>query len=504
MTTGYLFIQERWRDIARNLSVIDDHVRSDPHANTLFLKMLLHEREPHLLLRQLNESGVLGQFIPDFGKLVAQMQYDMYHIYTVDEHIIHTIGVLHDIERGKYKDELPLTSRIMKDITSRRILYLAMFLHDIAKGRGGNHTHLGEGIAKNLAKRLTYSDSEAEEVGWLVREHQFIPEIAFKRDLDDEKVIDDFVARVQSPERLRKLLAITVADMRSVGPGIWNGWKGELLRTLYHKAQQKMGAESAVPEQQRLNNFHTQMEACFHQWPARKKEHYFSVGFPAFWLSETCETHEHMADILKRVWDGDSFAYNYQQDAFNAITHVTVCMPYQKKMICHIAMAVAMIGANIVNARMFTLKDGTAVTRLGIQNRQQKMFGDNARLKRLGEWIEKALSDVLDRTMINAQEPSYKKSSDAIEVAPRVIIDNDISQNYSVIEINARDRVGLLYDIASTFSELGITISTAHISTYGEKVVDVFYVKDAFGLQIKHWVKMEQVRTLLTDAIDHT
>ncbi len=493
------------RAISRHLHCINDAFQQQKEANALFLKMLLHEKEPQKLLRQMNEAGLLGKFIPDFGKLVAQMQYDMYHIYTVDEHIIHTVGVLHDIECGHYKDELPLASRIMKDIGSRRILYLAMFTHDIAKGRGGNHTHLGEGIAAALAKRFGYSDAEIREVGWLVREHQLIPEIAFKRDLDDPKTIDDFIARVQSPERLRKLLAITVADMRAVGPGIWNGWKGELMRKLYYRTMQRMGAGKDDSEQERVHRFRKQMEKHLQHWPNDQREHYFTVGFPAFWLAEDIDTHVQLAYMLPPLWSGKvPFAFHYEADIFNAITNVTCCMPGHPALMSHIAMATAQIGANIVNARIFTLQDGIAVARLGLQNRQDKVFDDTARLERLRSLIEKAMAGKLSEKALGAQEASYRESSEALKVAPRVIIDNDISQKYSVIEVNGRDRIGLLYDITSAFMELKLTLVTAHISTYGEKAVDVFYVKDAFGLQITHPNKLEQIRTRLTQAVEGT
>ena len=183
---------------------------------------------------------MFGRFVPDFGRVVAQMQFDMYHHYTVDEHSIRAIGLLAAIERGELKDDHPLSTALFKQIGSRRVLYVAVLLHDIAKGRGGDHSVLGAEIALKLCPRFGLDPAETETVSWLVRHHLLMSSTAFKRDLADPKTIEDFVRQVQSPERLRLLLILTVVDIRAVGPGVWNDWKRTLLRTLFEAAEERL------------------------------------------------------------------------------------------------------------------------------------------------------------------------------------------------------------------------------------------------------------------------
>jgi [protein-PII] uridylyltransferase len=233
------------RAASQSLRLVD-RLREDPEANRLFLDILTSRKDPETALRRMNEAGILGRFIPDFGRVVAQMQYDMYHHYTVDEHTLFAIGILHKIETGLLKEEHPLATDLAATIVSRRALYLAVLLHDIAKGRGGDHSEIGERIALELGPRLGLSAEETETVAWLVRWHLLMSGAAFKLDIGDPKTIGDFVERVQSPERLKLLLVLTVADIRAVGPNVWNGWKATLLRELYHRAIEVMSGGLTV------------------------------------------------------------------------------------------------------------------------------------------------------------------------------------------------------------------------------------------------------------------
>ncbi len=210
------------RTAQRDARLVDKAVQKDPRANALFLDILTSRRDPETVLRWMNESTIFGRFIPDFRRVVAQMQFDMYHHYTVDEHSIRAIGLLANIESGKLKQDHPLSAAIMRNIVSRRVLYVATLLHDIAKGRGGDHSVLGAQVAETLCPRLGLSAAETETVAWLVRHHLLMSATSFKRDLADFKTILDFAQAVQSPERLKLLLVLTVVDIRAVGPGVWN------------------------------------------------------------------------------------------------------------------------------------------------------------------------------------------------------------------------------------------------------------------------------------------
>ncbi len=220
------------RLVTQSLRLVTAHMRNDPEANRIFLEILTARRSPEVVLRRMNESGLLGRFIPDFGRVVAMMQFNMYHHYTVDEHLIRSIGVLAEIDAGALEAEHPLANVVLPTIANRRALYVALFLHDIAKGRPDDHSLAGARIARKLGPRLGLSEAQTETVAWLVEHHLDMSTVAQSRDLGDPKTIETFAATVQTLERLKLLLILTVADIKAVGPGVWNGWKGQLLRTL--------------------------------------------------------------------------------------------------------------------------------------------------------------------------------------------------------------------------------------------------------------------------------
>lgn len=492
------------QQISRSISLIDDTLRQDPHANALFMQMLLSDKGPENTLRRLNEANVLGKFIPDFGLIVGLMQYDMYHIYTVDEHIIRALGILHSIEKGEVKDELPLATDVIQHVTkSRHVLYLALLCHDIAKGRGGNHPVIGEAIVRKLAARFGLSEQEADTAAWLVREHILFTDIAFKRDLDDPQTIADFVAVVQSPERLRLLLVLSVSDIRAVGPMIWNGWKGALIRKLYHQAEAFMGATDFSKNQEAIEQFKHQMQAALSSWSLPEVERYLDLGFPGFWLSLPIETHVTLAHLLRSIWDtNEPYGYHYEIDRFRSITHLTLCLPHHHALLTYVSGCVTLIGASILGAKLYNLRNGLTVAMLEIQDIQNQAFDD---IKRLDQWSQYLIDSISGR--MNLQDAIWKQRRKlsvrlhALGVNPSVFIDNKLSERHTVIEVNGLDRPGLLYDIASALADVRLTISTAHITTYGEKAVDVFYVKDTFGLKIYHPDKLEAIRARISLAL---
>jgi [protein-PII] uridylyltransferase len=272
------------RLVTRHLKLVKG-LRHDPEANRLFVAMLTSPKGPEAILRRLNEAGVFGRFIPDFGRVVAQMQYDMYHHYTVDEHTLFAIGILHRIEQGALKDEAPIASAVVHQVLSRRVLYLAVLLHDIAKGRGGDHSELGAEIALQLGPRLGFSAEETEQVAWLVMNHLLMSNTAFKRDIDDPQTVENFAGQVQSLERLRLLLVLTVADIRAVGPKTWNNWKATLLRELYWQTEEKLsGGLAAGAAETRVSAATTALAEHLGDWSAAEIEQHMGRGHSAYWL----------------------------------------------------------------------------------------------------------------------------------------------------------------------------------------------------------------------------
>jgi [protein-PII] uridylyltransferase len=269
----------------RSLKLIDPRLRDDEEANALFMTILTGANDPETVLRRMNEAGVLGRFIPDFGKIVSLVQFNMYHHYTVDEHLIRSIGLLSAIEHGRLAEDHPLANEIIHTIKSREALYLAVFLHDIAKGRPEDHSIAGARIARRLARRFGFSPADTDTVVWLVEHHLRMSRIAQSRDLSDRKTIEDFAATVQSLERLKLLLILTVADIRAVGPGVWNGWKGQLLRTLYYETEPVLaGGHSQVHRQVRVAEAQAELRQALADWPQAEFDALCARHYPAYWL----------------------------------------------------------------------------------------------------------------------------------------------------------------------------------------------------------------------------
>jgi [protein-PII] uridylyltransferase len=481
------------------LKLIDDRLREDPEANRLFIEILTSHKDPETALRRMNEAGVFGCFIPDFGRVVAQMQYDMYHHYTVDEHTLFAIGILHKIEGGLFKEEHPLATELVATIVSRRALYLAVLLHDIAKGRGGDHSQIGEEIAAKLGPRLGLSDEETETVAWLVRWHLLMSGTAFKRDIGDPKTIGDFVGRVQSPERLKLLLVLTVADIRAVGPNIMNGWKAALLRELYHRAIEVMSGGLTV--EGRDSRIATAQAAARRLLPDFDEEEFTtftSRGYPFYWLSFDPETHARHARLMREAeMSGAPLTVEKRVDLHRSVTEITLYTADHPGLFSRIAGALAVSGANIVDAKIMTMSNGMALDTFWVQDLAGRSFDRPDKLARLAVIFENVLTGDLKPHRELARPPAFPSRMQVFTVMPRVLVDNKASASHTVIEVNGRDRPGLLYELTRELTRLNLQISSAKISTYGEKVVDVFYVKNLFGHKVEQPAKLSEIQRTL-------
>jgi len=493
--------------MGRSLRRIDDTVRQDTRANALFMDILLSQ-QPEVTLRRMSEAGVLGRFIPDFGRVVGQTQFNMYHAYTVDEHTLVALGILSAIERGLVKDELPLASDIVHRIQSRQVLHLALFCHDIAKGRGGDHSELGEKIVAKLAARFGFSPEEIETAAWLVRCHLLFSNTAFKRDIDDPKTVQDFVALVRTPERLKLLLVLTAADIRAVGPAVWNAWKGALLRDLYQRAEQCMGTGQVELKKHQAGQFRSDLLKRLAGWSDADVDAYLEQGNPSFWANFDLARHAVIARMMKQAQTMPMpLLIDTQHTYEHSITEIILCTYDQNGLFSKIAGVMSLAGANIINAKIFTLKNGMVVDVFQVQDALGQVFDRSDRLAKMSVYMEQVLSGEMDLAEAFAERKSeygggvFRASQNAMPSAGQVFIENDASNICSVIELTGHDRSGFLYDVTHTIADLGLSVATAHISTYGTQVADVFYVKDIFGMKLTHENKLRKVRETLLKAI---
>src|SRR3954454_23592419 len=472
------------RSASRDAALIDRAVRADPRANALFMEVLTSLHHPEHVLRWMNEAGVFGRFVPDFGRVVAQMQFDMYHHYTVDEHSIRAIGLLAQIERGELKQDHPLSTAIIKQLASRRVLYVAVLLHDIAKGRGGDHSVIGAEIALKLAPRFGLDPAETETVSWLVRYHLLLSSTAFKRDLADPKTIEDFVREVQSPERLRLLLILTVVDIRAVGPGVWNEWKRTLLRTLFEAAEERLrlghkqhGRAELVEQRQHELAAALGWKASATRAHARRLPDSYWLAEPLPWqianARQVAKAEAHIGDAVPNVVVED--------DHESGATRVSVFTPDREALFYRICAGLAAAGANIIDARIHTTRARMALDNLLVLDRQGKAYSDRRLRARLAKSVEAALGSDTPPPL-PAHEPPGRTS--AFEVAPSVAIAARASSRTSVVEVNARDRPALLAALAGAIRDRGHDVHSAHIATYGERAVDVFYLTRGDGKKL--------------------
>lgn len=480
-------------------------LRDDPAANAIFMDILTEPKGAEASLRLMSEVGVFGRFIPDFARVVAQMQYDMYHVYTTDEHTIRAIGILSRIEQGKLKDQLPVASDVIHKVQSRRALYVAVMLHDIAKGRGGDHSEIGADIALELCPRLGLTREETESVSWLVRYHLLMSNTALKRDLDDPQTIADFADAVQSPERLRLLLILTCADIRAVGPNVWNNWKATLLRELYYRADEYMsGAQNTATRDARVAAKRNALTSRLADWPEDVRETAIASPSPAYWLTYDTDTQErHMRFIRDAENKNETVAISFAVESTRDVTSMLVYTPDHPGLFAKIAGALSLAGVSIVDAKILTLTSGMALDTFYIQDYDGDPITQDSRLARIKSRIIAALEGRVKfkQELSKTSTMRVPTRAQAMEVPPRVFIDNSASKVCSVIEINGHDRPGFLFEVTKTLTDLGLQIASAHISTYGERVVDVFYVKDIFGMKVENETKLRQIREALGQTI---
>ncbi len=488
------------RVASRDAGLITAKVRRDPRANAAFMEVLTSTRNPETVLRWMNESTVFGRFIPDFRRVVALMQFDMYHHYTVDEHTIRAVGLLAKIERGDLAHDHPLSTEIMGRLISRRVLYVAVLLHDIAKGRGGDHSILGAEVAEHLCPRLGLTPAETETVAWLVRHHLLMSATAFKRDLADYKTILDFVDVVQSPERLRLLLCLTVVDIRAVGPGVWNSWKRQLLADLYESAEevlrlghkQKGRGERVMAKQEALRQALDVSAAAFQRFSKRLPESY--------WIAEPEDILIHNARHILESGDSPlSIAAQYYPQ--RGATLVTVYAADHPGLFYRVAGAIHLAGGNIIDARIHTTRDGVAIDNFLVQDPLGGAFHSPEQLTRIRNAIEDSLAN--RHRMITKLEarPLPRTRAEAFRIEPNVLIDNKASNRFTVIEVNARDRPALLFSLANALFQSKVTVHSAHVATYGERAVDTFYVTDLLGGKIESKARLQTLeRRLLQSA----
>jgi len=489
----------------RRLSLITAPVRRDPIAARVFLDILTHARDPRRALELMNEAGVLGRFIPEFGHVVAQMQFNMYHAYTVDEHTLRAIGVIAEVAAGRLQEDHPLASAIMPLVEDREALFLAMLLHDTGKGGVGGQSKAGARAARQACERLGLADHRIDLVAWLVENHLVMSDIAQKRDIADPATVSAFAELVETPERMRLLLILTIADIRAVGPGVWNGWKGQLLRELFGATEtlfrggRSSGAAAAARRRLEALAFEARgalvaADPAARSWASAMEDAYFAAFSRA-------EQAAHL-ELSRRAALMGGAAARAETRPVRMATEVVVAARDRRGLFADLALAIARLGGNLVGARIFTSATGEALDVFYVQDVGGRPFGEDHPhgLDRLARALEAAA---------RGEGPSDKdlptgdlRRASAFAIPSSVVIDQDASEVATVVEATGRDRPGLVHTLARRLSEAGLSIQSAHVDNYGERAVDSFYVVAADGGKLTNPALIAEVREGLLDILE--
>lgn len=493
------------RVMTQSTGKIDAALRADKQANRLFLDLLTSKRDPERILRRMNEAGVLGRFLPDFGRIIALMQFNMYHHYTADEHLLRALGLLREVESGAEKQAHPLAYQLLSDGSiNRRVIYLATLLHDIAKGRPEDHSIAGARIARKLGPRLGFSKAETALTEWLVREHLVMSDTAQRRDLSDPRTIEDFTGKVQSRERLDHLFVLTEIDIKAVGPGVFNGWKAQLLRELYAETAARLDTSGAlVARGERAQAAQTAFaEQLGPEWSRRRIAAYVKRHGDAYWLSFPLQAQvQHAAMLAQLEARAAPVVLEIAADDLRDCSEITIICQDHPGLFARLAGACAVAGLTILDARITTTKDGLAIDSLHVARMEAPGPLEAARAKR----VKKVILDVLSGDLMVPErlgtEPGRAKL-EAFDLTPQVSFSNKLSDEASVVEVSGLDRPGLLYALLRALYDLNLSVTAARVATFGERAVDVFYLTNLAGGQVASAARQKKLKDRLLAVID--
>ncbi|MEW6596873.1 MAG: [protein-PII] uridylyltransferase [Pseudomonadota bacterium] len=498
--------------VNRSLNLITPKLRRDPQAAAVFLDILTRGRDTYRALTLMNESGVLGRYLPEFGHIVAQMQFNMYHSYTVDEHTLRAVAAVAAMRAGSLSDELggDLARQVAPLIEDWESVFLAMLLHDTGKGGQGGQSLAGARAARSACERLHLPSEQINLVVWLVEHHLVMSDYAQKRDVADPRTVSDFVEIMERPERMRQLLVLTIADIQAVGPGVWNGWKGQLLRELYLAAEAvfRGGRGPDLANLFRLRQVELAMQSrrqfisAASEGTIPSREQWASEMEDAYFNAFGDEDHQDHYMLSQRAGEQGGAAARERLAPGGLVTEVAVAARDRRGLFADLAGVLAAYGANVVGARIYTSSAGKVLDVFLVQDALGSAYGyenpeARARLVKaleaaaLGEW-----------TRGDSTKPVDLGRAAAFAVAPSVTVDNEASETCTVVEVSGRDRPGLLESLARALTEAGLSLQSAHVDCYGERAVDAFYVSDANGGKLVEAPRISALRDVLASILE--
>ena len=502
-------LTDETRELLRqHLDLIDDDFRRSEDANTAFFNILKWKESVYETLLEMHRAGVLGALIPEFGRLLCMVLHDAYHTYTVDQHSLRLIKEIERLKGGDYKDSLPLLTQLAREAEKIELLYLGLMFHDIGKGFGGGHSEIGARMVHSIARRMRLNTDDGALVEFLVRHHLLMTHTAFRRDLEDEKTIFDFAKTMGSVNNLKMLYLLTFADVRAVGPDVWNPWKASLLGELYVKSLNHL-EEVEKGEFQRqdvraiIRRVQTRVRRELTKSHEEENVEKFLAAMPERYFLSTPEDDipEHFE--LMADFHGKRAEISVRHFPERDCSSVVVCAQDRPGLFASITGVFTALKFDILNARIFTASDGRIldVFRISHHGRSEVVMAEQ-------KWIKFriTLDGVLDgkidvARLVESAKPSLYLQKPVPKVATVVNIDNEASDDFTIVEIFTEDRIGVLFAISHSLHRLGLSIHVAKISTNVDQVADVFYVTDQFCAKVQDSYRVETLRQSLHQSL---
>ncbi len=497
------------RELLReNLDLIDDIFRRSGAANMPFFQILKWKEGVYETLSEMHRSGVLGAFIPEFGRLLCMVLHDAYHTYTVDQHSLRLIMEIEKLKAGEYKESLPLLTQIAREAEKIELLYLGLMFHDIGKGFGGGHSEIGARMVRAIARRMRLNADDGALVEFLVRYHLLMTHTAFRRDLEDYKTIFDFAKTMGSINNLKMLFLLTFADVKGVGPEVWNPWKASLLGELYVKTLNLLEeVEKGEFQRQDVRAAMRRIQGrarrqLLKDHPAEKVNQFLEVMPDRYFLSTSEDDIPAHFELMER-FKGKGAVIAVQHFPVRDCSSLMICTRDRPGLFASITGVLTAMSLDILNARIFTASDGRIldVFRISHRGKSEVVMGEQ-KWSKFRSNLDGVLENKLDvaRLVENSQR-TLLLNKRVPKVSTVIQIDNEASDNFTIVEVFTEDRMGVLFTITHALYQLGLSIHVAKISTNVDQVADIFYVTDTLGRKVEGADRVEEIRQALYGSL---
>jgi [protein-PII] uridylyltransferase len=497
------------RELIRgHLNLIDDEFRRSAAAQEILYRILRWKDRVYETLSEMHRCGVLGAFFPEFGRLLCMVLHDLYHIYTVDQHSLRLIRGIERLKAGEFRDKLPLLTQLARETENIEILYLGVLFHDVGKGFGGGHSEIGSRMVREIAERLNLNFDDAAQLEFLVRYHLLMTHTAFRRDIEDEKLILDFAQLVGGVSNLKMLYLLTYADMQAVGPDVWNNWKASLLEDLYLHTLRVLeslekGEFRREDRQSKLRRTEMRLrQRLVPKYGAEVLDHFFRL-MPESYFNTTPEDEIPSHFELMEEFRDQTYLSMLRHYPEKEYSEMVICTKDRPGLFARITGVFAAMGLDILSARITTREDGLIldVFRISHSGRPEVIM-EAGKWDRVRSTLGQVLTGAVDvARLVENAKPSFFLRRRPPKVPTVIQIDNKASDDFTVIEVYAQDRLGILFTITYGLHRLGISIHLAKISTNVDQVADVFYVTDETGGKIHDTKLLEKIQADLYQSL---